>query len=187
MVTDARIFLSSSTSAMLAMIPAPISTEQYRAATGKAKPSCRKRRAARDSRGQNPCPDCQMNSTLRISYERAPPGVVTSTVSPLPLPIRARAIGDDSEILPCLASLSTSPTIWYLRFSSVSSSTNVTVAPNLTVLPESFGTSDLVFKLENAALDEALALLCGMVFGVLGKVAVRARVGDRLDDLVAFD
>src|SRR5579872_138212 len=141
MVTDARIFLSSSTSAMLAMIPAPISTEQYRAATGKAKPSCRKRRAARDSRGRNPCPDCQMNSTLRISYERAPPGVVTSTVSPLPLPIRARAIGDDSEILPCLASLSTSPTIWYLRFSSVSSSTNVTVAPNLTVLPESFETS----------------------------------------------
>jgi len=30
-------------------------------------------------------------------------------VSPLPLPMRARAIGEDSEILPCVASLSTSP------------------------------------------------------------------------------
>ena len=38
-------------------------------------------------------------------------------------------------------SASLSPTIWYVFFSSVSSSTSVTVAPNLIVLPESFDTS----------------------------------------------
>ena len=82
-------------------------------------------------------PGRYLNSTFTISYDRAPPGAATSTVSPLLLPIRARAMGEESEMRPCLASDSTSPTIWYLRSSSVSSSTRVTVAPNLTLVPDS--------------------------------------------------
>ena len=45
------------------------------------------------------------------------------------------------EILPFLASASGSPTICHTFFSSVSSSTKVTVAPNLMVSPDSFETS----------------------------------------------
>jgi len=61
-----------------------------------------------------------------------PPGVETSTTSFLRLPSRARAIGEVMEILPCFTSASSSPTMRYLTFSSVSSSTRVTVAPNMT-------------------------------------------------------
>ena len=50
----------------------------------------------------------------------------------LRLPSSARAIGEVIEILPCFTLASTSPTIRYLAFSSVSSSTSVTVAPNIT-------------------------------------------------------
>ncbi len=50
-------------------------------------------------------------STWRISKERGPFGVDTSTLSPTDLPIRARAIGEEIEILPSRKSDSRSPTI----------------------------------------------------------------------------
>jgi hypothetical protein len=53
----------------------------------------------------------------------------------------ARARGEVIEILPSLAFASGSPTICQTCFLSVSSSISVTVAPNLTVSPESFETS----------------------------------------------
>ena len=53
----------------------------------------------------------------------------------------ARASGEVMEMRPALASASGSPTICHTRFSSVSSSIKVTVAPNFTVSPESFDTS----------------------------------------------
>src|SRR5262249_16041965 len=46
---------------------------------------------------------------------------------------------------------------------------------------------DQVFEFHHPALDEALALLRGVVFGVLGEVAMRARFGNRLDDRRALD
>ena len=58
------------------------------------------------------------------------------------------------------------------------------MAPNLTCLPFSLDgidhlrAGDLVLQLNQSALDEALALLGGVVFGVLREVAVRARFGD---------
>src|SRR5262245_10841657 len=53
----------------------------------------------------------------------------------------ARASGEVIEILPFLASASGSPTSYQTCFFSVSSSTKVTVAPNVMVSPESFDTS----------------------------------------------
>ena len=100
-------------------------------------------------------------------------------------------MGEDSEMRPFLASDSTSPTIWYLRFSSVSSSTRVTVAPNLTLVRrqfgnvDHFGAADLVFQFHDAAFDEALAFLGGVIFGILRQIAMGARFRDRLDDLMA--
>src|SRR6516164_2699699 len=44
-----------------------------------------------------------------------------------------------------------------------------------------FGTGDLVLELEHASLDEALALARGQVLGILGKVAMVARLGDGAD------
>lgn len=73
-----------------------------------------------------------------------PPGASTSTVVPLVLPINALAIGEATEILPSLGLASGSPTICQIRFSPVSSSISVTVAPNLVVSPpESFDTSTI--------------------------------------------
>ena len=45
---------------------------------------------------------------------------------------------------------------------------------------------ELRLDLLDAALDEALLLACGVVFGVLAQIAVRARLGDRLDDARAL-
>ncbi len=115
-------------------------------------------------------------------------GVVTSAVSPLDLPIRARAIGLEIEILPSRTSASRSPTILYLTFSSVSSSTSVTVAPNLIVVPRQLGrvndlgAPDLVLELGHARLVEALGFLGGVVLGVLRQVAMRTGFRDGLDD-----
>ena len=78
--------------------------------------------------------------TLRHS-QRVPTVVSTSTVSPLVLPISARAIGDVTEMFPLWASASGSPTICHTLFSPVSSSISDTVAPNLIVSPESLETS----------------------------------------------
>ena len=47
-----------------------------------------------------------------ISYSRKPPGAWTWAISPAYLPIRARATGEFTEILPTLMSASSSPTIW---------------------------------------------------------------------------
>src|SRR6185312_1220336 len=55
--------------------------------------------------------------------------------------MRARASGEVTESRPWLTSASSSPTIWKVCSSSVSSSSSVTVAPNLMTLPESFETS----------------------------------------------
>ena len=89
---------------------------------------------------------------------------------------------------PSLASASGSPTICHTFFSSVSSSTSVTVAPNLIGVAgqlgyvDHVGARELVLKLGDAALVERLLLLGGMIFGILRQVAVRARVGDLLND-----
>ena len=75
----------------------------------------------------------------------------------------------------------------------MSSSISVTVAPNLIVDPDSFDTSitsarcEHVLELDDAALVVRLRLLGGMIFGVLRQIAVRARLGDRLDDARALD
>ena len=52
-----------------------------------------------------------LNFTPNISYDLPPPGVLTSTLSPTLLPISARAIGEEMEILRCSRSASKSPTI----------------------------------------------------------------------------
>src|SRR5712671_3472925 len=81
------------------------------------------------------------HSTFLTSKALAPLGVTTSTLAPLALPMSARASGEVIEILPFLASASGSPTSCHTCFFSVSSSTKVTVAPNLMVSPDSFDTS----------------------------------------------
>src|SRR5690606_6763616 len=48
------------------------------------------------------------------------------------------------------------------------------------------GPGELVLKLGDAAFDEALALLGGVVFRILGKIAMAARFGDRRDHGGAF-
>ena len=73
-------------------------------------------------------------------------------------------------------------------------SSSSTVAPNM-MLPSasiSDGLDDLrigelALDFGDAAFDEALAFLGGIVVGVLGEIAVRARFGDRLDDRRALD
>src|SRR5215475_3223652 len=86
-------------------------------------------------------PGAQRHSTFTTSNALAPPGVTTSTESPFFLPTSARASGDVIEMRFFLASASGSPTICHTFFSSVSSSTTVTVAPNVMVSPDSFETS----------------------------------------------
>ena len=54
----------------------------------------------------------QTHSTLVISYAFKPPGIRTSTTSPLSLPIIARAMGEVIEMRPSFTSASCSPTIW---------------------------------------------------------------------------
>src|ERR1019366_2096463 len=46
---------------------------------------------------------------------------------------------------------------------------------------------ELAFDLEDAALDEALLVLGRLVFGILGKIALGASFGDRLDHGMALD
>src|SRR5690606_30166650 len=54
----------------------------------------------------------QMCLTSSISYSTTPFGTLTRTTSPFSLPISARAMGEETEILPLLISASSSPTIW---------------------------------------------------------------------------
>ena len=61
------------------------------------------------------------------------------------------------------------------------------MAPKTTLPPASSAggsitsaVDELGLDLADAALDEALLLARGVVLGVLGEVAVRARLGDRL-------
>ena len=92
-----------------------------------------------------------------------------------------------------MASASGSPTICHTAFLSVSSSTSVTVAPKVMVSPESFETSmtsaraELVLEFGDAAFIEGLRFLGGVIFGVLRQVAMRARVGDLLNDARPLD
>ena len=94
---------------------------------------------------------------------------------------------------PSLASASGSPTICQTCFLSVSSSTSVTVAPNLMVSPDSFETSMISARASLSsssamrALVERLLLLGGVILRVLGQIAVGARFGDLLDDARPFD
>ena len=53
-----------------------------------------------------------LKTTSSTSYERVPPGVRTSTLSPSSLPIKALAIGDLRLRSPFSMSASGSPTIW---------------------------------------------------------------------------
>jgi len=99
-----------------------------------------------------------------------------------------RASGEVMEILPFLASASGSPTICHTAFFSVSSSIKVDggakgdgVAGKLRHV-DGLGTRQLVFEFVDAALVERLRFLRGMIFGILRKIAVRARVGNLLDD-----
>ena len=62
-------------------------------------------------------------------------------MAPFVLPIKARAIGDVTEILPLFASASGSPTSCHTLLFPVSLSIKVTAAPNLMMAPESFDTS----------------------------------------------
>jgi hypothetical protein len=99
-------------------------------------------------------------------------------VAPLVFPINARASGEKIEILRFFASASGSPTICQTRFSLVSSSITVTVAPNLTVSPESFDTSitsartSLVLKFRDASLVDFLLGFGGLILRILGQVGV---------------
>ena len=86
-------------------------------------------------------------------------GVVTSAVSPFDLPISARAMGEEIEILPSRTLASLSPTILYFTFSSVSSSTSVTVAPNFTVVPDSFEVSMTSARLMLSSMSATRASL----------------------------
>ena len=52
---------------------------------------------------------------------------------------------------------------------------------------DDLGPADLGLELPDPALDEPLALLRGVVLGVLGEVAVRPRLGDGPDDARALD
>ena len=66
------------------------------------------------------------------------------------------------------------------------------MAPNLTVLPDSLdviddlGAAELVLELGHLCLVEALGLLGGVVLGVLGQIAVLARIRDLLNDARAL-
>jgi hypothetical protein len=74
---------------------------------------------------------------------------------------------------------------------SVSSSTNSTVAPNFTVLPlkrgdvNNLGPIEHVLKLHHPALIMALLFFGGVIFGVFRQVAMRARFGNGADDALA--
>src|SRR5450830_1174486 len=95
-----------------------------------------------------------------------PPGACTSATSPSSLPIRARAIGLDTLIRPCLRSASSSPTIWYFTASPVASSSSSTLDP---------------------AFNEALTVFGGFVLGVFAQVTLGARLGNGVDDPGAVD
>src|SRR5438034_9225114 len=49
------------------------------------------------------------------------------------------------------------------------------------------GTADLILELGDARFKPALLFLCGMIFGVFGEIAMRARFFDRSDDTGALD
>ncbi len=93
---------------------------------------------------------------------------------------------------PALMSASSAPTIWYVTSSSVSMLVSVTVAPNRTLVPQSLlgsmisAARQLVLDVLDARLDHALALLGGVVLGVLAEVAVLARNADFAGDLRTF-
>ena len=52
---------------------------------------------------------------------------------------------------------------------------------------DDFGARKLVLQIHHAALDEGLTVLGGMIFGVLRKITMGARLRDHLDDGVALD
>src|ERR1700737_3177876 len=48
---------------------------------------------------------------------------------------------------------------------------------------DDFRVRQSVLDVVDAPFDEALLLACGVIFGILGQIAVSARFGDRLDDV----
>ena len=52
---------------------------------------------------------------------------------------------------------------------------------------DDLGRGQLAFDFENSPLDEALLVLRGLVFGVLGQVALSACLGDGLDHGMSLD
>ena len=78
------------------------------------------------------------------------------TVSPLELPMRAFAMGLETEILPPLRSA------------------------------QDAGLGDEVLEVGDFELEHPLGLFSGIVFGILRKVALVARLGDSLRDFGTF-
>ena len=97
------------------------------------------------------------------------------------------------EILPFLASASGSPTICHTFFfvgilvdQRHRRAELDGVAGQLRHV-DHLGARELVLELGDAALVERLRFLGGVIFGVLRQVAVRARLGDLLNDARPFD
>src|SRR5207249_7330565 len=78
---------------------------------------------------------------LTTSYSTTLAGVLTSTVSPTRLPMRARPTGDWTEILPFFRSPSSGPTSVYRCSFSLWASLTVTVEPKTTLSVERFEVS----------------------------------------------
>ena len=134
-----------------------------------------------------------MNSTFRISYDRAPPGAATSTVSPLPLPIRARAMGEESEIRPFLASdLHVADDLVFALLVGVLVDQGDGRAELHAVVPDSLETSITSARpiWSSSSMTrpsmKLWRLLGGVIFGIFRQIAMGARFRDRLDDRVAF-
>jgi hypothetical protein len=96
--------------------------------------------------------------------------------------MRARAIGEEIEILPAFTSASWSPTIWYVFIDEDNGGTKFDCAAGELGDVDDFSTRHQILKLADAAFIEALLLLGGVIFGVFRKVAMRTCLGDRFDD-----
>jgi hypothetical protein len=59
--------------------------------------------------------------------------------------------------------------------------------PGLSLLVSMISANAACFQLVDASLGKALLLARRVVLGVLAQIAVRARLGDRLDDLRTLD
>ena len=110
-------------------------------------------------------------------------------MSPSSLPISARAIGELIEILPGLdvgfvvADDLVAHLLAALAVLELDRGAEHDPAVGVELCRvDDLGIGELALDFGDAPFDEALPLLGRVVIGVLGEVAVRARLGDRLDD-----